>query len=56
MVITWDRAAIVNAHRFIMDSRDEGAEERLEVLNVLDGVWRCRTIFTVWKPVRATSI
>ncbi|CAN5734156.1 succinate dehydrogenase iron-sulfur subunit [soil metagenome] len=38
-------AAIVNAHRFIFDSRDEGAEERLEILADEDGVWRCRTIF-----------
>ena len=26
-------AAIVNAHRFLFDSRDEGGEERMEVLN-----------------------
>lgn len=38
-------AAIVNAHRFIFDNRDEGREERLQVLNSVDGVWRCRTIF-----------
>ena len=38
-------AAIVAAHRFIFDSRDEGAEERLEILNAAEGVWRCRTIF-----------
>ncbi|WP_149828497.1 succinate dehydrogenase iron-sulfur subunit [Streptomyces tailanensis] len=38
-------AAIVNAHRFIFDSRDEGGEQRLEILNGNDGVWRCRTIF-----------
>jgi len=38
-------AAIVNAHRFIFDSRDEAAEERLEILADADGVWRCRTIF-----------
>jgi succinate dehydrogenase iron-sulfur subunit len=38
-------AAIVNAHRFIFDSRDGGAEERLEILADKDGVWRCRTIF-----------
>ncbi|RMI45601.1 succinate dehydrogenase iron-sulfur subunit [Streptomyces triticirhizae] len=38
-------AAIVNAHRFIFDSRDEGGERRLEVLNDKDGVWRCRTTF-----------
>ncbi len=38
-------AAIVNAHRFIFDSRDEGREERLDILGAADGVWRCRTIF-----------
>jgi succinate dehydrogenase / fumarate reductase iron-sulfur subunit len=38
-------AAVVNAHRFIFDSRDKGAEERLEILSDKDGVWRCRTIF-----------
>ncbi|MGQ0838330.1 succinate dehydrogenase iron-sulfur subunit [Actinokineospora sp.] len=38
-------AAIVNAHRFIFDSRDEGAQERLDILNDAEGVWRCRTTF-----------
>ncbi|MFN8620908.1 MAG: succinate dehydrogenase iron-sulfur subunit [Chloroflexota bacterium] len=38
-------AAIVNAHRFIFDTRDEGHEERLEILSDADGVWRCRTVF-----------
>ncbi|MDF0531846.1 succinate dehydrogenase iron-sulfur subunit [Tsukamurella sp. 8F] len=38
-------AAIVNAHRFIFDSRDEGAQERLDILNEAEGVWRCRTTF-----------
>ncbi|HEX6746851.1 MAG TPA: succinate dehydrogenase iron-sulfur subunit [Longimicrobium sp.] len=38
-------AAIVNAHRFIFDSRDDAAQERLERLNDREGVWRCRTIF-----------
>lgn len=38
-------AAIVNAHRFIYDSRDEGAEERLEILNSSGGAFRCRTTF-----------
>ncbi|MHA6801187.1 succinate dehydrogenase iron-sulfur subunit [Bounagaea algeriensis] len=38
-------ASIVNAHRFIFDSRDEAAEERLDILNDMDGVWRCRTTF-----------
>jgi succinate dehydrogenase / fumarate reductase iron-sulfur subunit len=38
-------ASIVNAHRFIFDSRDEGADLRLEILNDKEGVWRCRTTF-----------
>ncbi|MCA1553739.1 MAG: 4Fe-4S dicluster domain-containing protein, partial [Chloroflexi bacterium] len=38
-------AAIVNAHRFIFDSRDQGKEQRLEILNEKSGVWKCRTIF-----------
>ncbi|HET8616791.1 MAG TPA: succinate dehydrogenase iron-sulfur subunit [Actinomycetales bacterium] len=37
--------AIVGAHRFIFDSRDEAADLRLEILNDREGVWRCRTIF-----------
>ncbi|GAA4347815.1 succinate dehydrogenase iron-sulfur subunit [Angustibacter luteus] len=38
-------AAIVNAHRFIFDSRDQAADQRLEILNDKEGVWRCRTTF-----------
>ena len=38
-------AAIVNAHRFVFDSRDTGAAQRLEILNEQFGVWRCRTAF-----------
>ncbi len=38
-------AAIVNAHRFIFDSRDEAADQRLDILNQRSGVWRCRTAF-----------
>ncbi|MBK8985038.1 MAG: succinate dehydrogenase iron-sulfur subunit [Chloroflexi bacterium] len=38
-------AAIVQAHRFIYDSRDEGAAERLAVVGDTFGVWRCRTNF-----------
>ena len=38
-------AAIVNAHRFIFDSRDDAAPQRLEILNDKEGVWRCRTVF-----------
>jgi succinate dehydrogenase / fumarate reductase, iron-sulfur subunit len=35
----------VQAHRFIFDSRDVGAEERLSILDDREGVWRCRTVF-----------
>ena len=38
-------AAIVQAHRFIFDSRDQAAEQRLDILNQKSGVWRCRTAF-----------
>jgi succinate dehydrogenase / fumarate reductase iron-sulfur subunit len=38
-------AAIVNAHRFIFDSRDTAHAERLELMADADGVWRCRTVF-----------
>jgi succinate dehydrogenase / fumarate reductase iron-sulfur subunit len=38
-------AAIVNAHRFIFDSRDRGGRERLEILSRKDGAFKCRTAF-----------
>lgn len=38
-------AAIVQAHRFIFDSRDDAAAERLQVVGDTFGVWRCRTAF-----------
>ena len=38
-------AAIVNAHRFIFDSRDSAGATRLEILNDKEGAWRCRTTF-----------
>ena len=38
-------AAIVNAHRFIFDSRDAGDGERLEILSAREGAFRCRTTF-----------
>ncbi len=38
-------AAIVNAHRFIFDSRDDESQVRLDILNDREGVWRCRTTF-----------
>lgn len=38
-------AAIVAAHRFIFDSRDRAAAERLKILSDQFGVFRCHTIF-----------
>jgi succinate dehydrogenase / fumarate reductase iron-sulfur subunit len=38
-------AAIVNAHRFIFDSRDQAGDERLEILNDREGAFGCRTAF-----------
>jgi len=38
-------AAIVNAHRFIFDSRDRGGPQRLEILGDKEGAFRCRTTF-----------
>jgi succinate dehydrogenase / fumarate reductase, iron-sulfur subunit len=38
-------AAIVNAHRFIFDSRDRNTAERLKIMAGEMGVWRCRTVF-----------
>jgi succinate dehydrogenase / fumarate reductase iron-sulfur subunit len=35
----------VAAHRFIFDSRDQAAIERLNILNDEFGVYRCHTIF-----------
>jgi succinate dehydrogenase / fumarate reductase iron-sulfur subunit len=38
-------AAIVTAHRFIFDSRDEAADQRLQILSETDGVARCHTAY-----------
>jgi succinate dehydrogenase / fumarate reductase iron-sulfur subunit len=38
-------AAIVQAHRFIFDDRDQGAQVRLAILSGGNGVFRCRTIY-----------
>jgi len=37
-------AAIVQAARFVFDSRDEGIEPRLDVLDRPDGVWPCESL------------
>lgn len=38
-------AAMVAAHRFVFDSRDEAAPQRLQVLSETNGVARCHTAF-----------
>jgi succinate dehydrogenase / fumarate reductase iron-sulfur subunit len=38
-------AAIAQAFRFLADSRDNGAEQRLPVLDAEDGVWPCQNHF-----------
>ncbi len=38
-------AAIVQAARFIYDSRDKGLEGRIDVLDTADGVWPCESHF-----------
>jgi len=38
-------AAMVQAHRFVYDSRDQAGSERLRILNDRMGVWRCHDIY-----------
>jgi succinate dehydrogenase / fumarate reductase iron-sulfur subunit len=38
-------AALVAAHRFIYDSRDEGAAERMHIISETSGLARCHTIY-----------
>jgi len=38
-------AALVAAHRFIFDSRDQAGDERLDIVGEKEGAWKCRTIF-----------
>lgn len=37
-------AAMLNVARFVSDSRDRGADERLTIVNDRHGLWRCHTI------------
>lgn len=41
--------AFLRAWRYLVDSRDEGADVRLPVLNDKHGVWRCHTIYNCVK-------
>ncbi|WP_022836668.1 succinate dehydrogenase iron-sulfur subunit [Salisaeta longa] len=38
-------AAMLKAYRYTFDTRDDGAEERLDVVDSADGLWKCYTIF-----------
>jgi len=38
-------AALLKAYRYVGDTRDEGLDERIGVLDSKIGVWRCHTIF-----------
>jgi len=38
-------AALLKAYRFVFDTRDEAADERLDIIDTPDGLWRCHTIF-----------
>ncbi len=38
-------AAMLKAYRYTFDTRDDGAEERLPVVDSTDGLWKCYTIF-----------
>lgn len=38
-------AAMLKAYRYTFDTRDEGTDERLGVVDSRDGLWKCYTIF-----------
>lgn len=38
-------AAMLKANRFVFDTRDQAADERLEIIDSPEGIWRCHTIF-----------
>jgi len=38
-------AALLKAWRFIADTRDTSADDRIRIVNDHDGAWRCHTIF-----------
>jgi succinate dehydrogenase / fumarate reductase iron-sulfur subunit len=38
-------AALLKAYRFIFDTRDDGTDERLDIIDDRDGIWRCHVIF-----------
>jgi succinate dehydrogenase / fumarate reductase iron-sulfur subunit len=36
---------MLKAYRYTFDSRDRGSDERLDVVDSEDGLWKCYTIF-----------
>jgi succinate dehydrogenase / fumarate reductase iron-sulfur subunit len=38
-------ASFIKTFRFVFDTRDEAADERLDIIDTHDGIWRCHTIF-----------
>ncbi len=38
-------AAMLKAYRYTFDSRDQATEDRLEIVDSKDGLWKCYTIF-----------
>lgn len=38
-------AALLKAYRFVFDSRDDGTDDRIDIVNDKNGIWRCHTIF-----------
>lgn len=38
-------AAMLKAYRYTFDTRDDGAEDRLPIVDAEDGLWKCYTIF-----------
>lgn len=38
-------AALLKAYRFIFDTRDDGEDERIDIVNDRNGIWRCHVIF-----------
>jgi succinate dehydrogenase / fumarate reductase, iron-sulfur subunit len=38
-------SALLKAYRFVFDTRDHAADERLSIVDSPNGIWRCHTVF-----------
>jgi succinate dehydrogenase / fumarate reductase iron-sulfur subunit len=38
-------AALLKAYRYIFDTRDDAQDERLDIIDNTDGIWRCHSVF-----------